>query len=84
MNEGLKAFKKIVKTMSANHFENQVDELSTIEKELKALNIIISIFDIKIVGDYLIARRGETCIVYNLKLKQSQEIINLLKEVLKK
>lgn len=51
-------------------------------KELKALEIITNLFDIKIIGDYLIAQKGDVCIVENLKLRQSQEIINLLKEVL--
>ena len=56
--------------------------LNIIEKELIALRNIVSIFDIRIVGDYLIAQRGDTCVVENLKLRQSQELINLLKEVL--
>ena len=29
---------------------------------------IISMFDIKIVGDYLMAQRGDTCVIYNLKI----------------
>ena len=52
-------------------------------KELKALEIIKNIFNIQILGDYLVAQKGETFVAENLKLKQSQEIINLLKKVLK-
>lgn len=58
------------------------NEKEIIEKEIKALEIITNLFDIKIIGDYLIAQKGDVCIVENPKLKQSQEIINLLKEVL--
>jgi len=63
--------------------EDRINNLETSYlRNKKALEILISLFDIKIVGGYLIARRGETCIVYNLILKQNQEIINSLKEVL--
>ena len=63
--------------------EDRIDNLETSYlRNKKALDILISLFDIKIVGGYLIARRGETCLVYNLILKQNQEIINSLKEVL--
>ncbi len=78
MDKRLEAFEDL----TSNYPKNYSESYHKVLNEIKALHTIISIFDIKIVGDYLIARRGETCIVYNLKLKQSQEIINLLKEVL--
>lgn len=70
MSKGLEALKK------------GIILYDTLEKELKALEIIKVIFNIQVLGDYLIAQRGDVCVVENLKLRQSQELINLLKEVL--
>jgi len=80
--EGLEALKRIKSRYNDRVCIDILEDFDLVEKELKALKIIVSIFDIKIVGDYLIAQRGDTCVVENLKLRQTQEIINLLKGVL--
>lgn len=78
MSKGLKALEKIINSMSANHFEYQVKELETIEKELKALDILLSHLSI-------VEPINDTTLVFDIDLwdtGKQKEDFKFIKEML--
>jgi hypothetical protein len=88
VEQELKEYEEMKAIKGTTTFDKAIEDTlinacPNVAKKLKALEIIKNILNIQILGDYLVAQKGETFVAENLKLKQSQEIINLLKEVLK-